>query len=413
VEKGKLLRTWGIQRDVTERVKIEESRKVAEEALRKSEAHFRILVEQASDGIFIADGQGRYLDVNSAGAEMLGYSRDDILGLSIADVVASEEIPRIPLETAHFATGNIVRSEWKFRRKDGSFFPGEVVGRQLPDGRMQGILRDNTERKQAEDSLRRSEERFRVALKNSPVTVFNQDHDLRYTWLYNSQVQPEEHILGKTESDFLDADTDIKLREIKRRVLESGVGVRIEVPVLCEGKKRYFDVTLEPLLDSTGAIVGITGAALDIAKLRELTDKLREEKDKLVQEKLYLESEIQSELGFEKIIGHSPALKEVLKHARVAAPTDATVLLLGETGTGKQLVARSVHQLSPRHDRNFIKLNCAAVPSGLLESELFGYEKGAFTSAANQKPGRVELADKGTLFLDEIGELPLELQPKL
>src|SRR5208337_1388789 len=109
----------------------------------------------------------------------------------------------------------------------------------------------------------------------------------------------------------------------------------------------------------------------------------------------------------------SAALREVLKQARVVATTDSTVLLLGETGTGKELVARSIHSLSSRNDKNFIKLNCAAVPSGLLESELFGHEKGAFTGAVTQKAGRVELADKGTLFLDEIGELPPELQPKL
>ena len=118
-------------------------------------------------------------------------------------------------------------------------------------------------------------------------------------------------------------------------------------------------------------------------------------------------------MGFEEIIGHSASLREVLKKARVVAPLDSTVLLLGETGTGKELVARSVHALSPRHSKTFVKLNCAAVPSGLLESELFGHEKGAFTGAVSQKVGRIELADKGTLFLDEIGELPPELQPKL
>ena len=160
-------------------------------------------------------------------------------------------------------------------------------------------------------------------------------------------------------------------------------------------------------------MIGITAAAVDIARLREMTDRLQEAKDKLVLEKSYLESEIQAELGFEEIIGQSPALRDVLKKARVVAPTDSTVLLLGETGTGKELVARAVHALSSRHGRNFIKLNCAAVPSGLLESELFGHEKGAFTGAVSQKVGRIELADKGTLFLDEIGELPLELQPKL
>jgi transcriptional regulator with GAF, ATPase, and Fis domain len=152
---------------------------------------------------------------------------------------------------------------------------------------------------------------------------------------------------------------------------------------------------------------------VDIAQLREMTDRLQDARDRLAQEKSYLEGEIQKELGFEEIIGRSPALLEVLKNVRVVAPTDSTVLLLGETGTGKELLARSVHSLSARRDKTFIKLNCAAVPLGLLESELFGHEKGAFTSAFNQKIGRIELADKGTLFLDEIGELPLELQPKL
>ena len=152
---------------------------------------------------------------------------------------------------------------------------------------------------------------------------------------------------------------------------------------------------------------------MDIARLRELADSLQDAKEKLAREKSYLEGEIQTELGFEQIIGQSESLRQVLKKARVVAPTDSTVLLLGETGTGKELVARSLHALSTRRDRNFIKLNCAAVPTGLLESELFGHEKGAFTGAVNQKIGRLELADKGSLFLDEVGELLPELQPKL
>jgi transcriptional regulator with GAF, ATPase, and Fis domain len=185
------------------------------------------------------------------------------------------------------------------------------------------------------------------------------------------------------------------------------------VPIWHQGKKYSFDMSIEPVFDSDQKVVGIRGAAVDIARLREMTDRLQDAKDKLAQAKSYLESEIQTELGFEKIIGHSPALREALKKARVVAPIDSTVLLLGETGTGKELVARSLHALSSRKDHTFVKLNCASVPSGLLESELFGHEKGAFTSAVNQKVGRIELADKGTLFLDEIGELPVELQPKL
>ena len=125
--------------------------------------------------------RGKYTDVNSAGVEMLGYTREEILKLSLTDILASEEAARLPLEVGRFAGGATVLSEWKFRRKDGSFFPGEVCGKRLPDGRLQGILRDISERRQAEQALRQSEERFRVALKDSPITVFSQDCELRYT----------------------------------------------------------------------------------------------------------------------------------------------------------------------------------------------------------------------------------------
>ncbi len=141
--------------------------------------------------------------------------------------------------------------------------------------------------------------------------------------------------------------------------------------------------------------------------------EIRTLKDKLAEEKLYLQGEINSGTNFEEIVGESPLLRNVLDQARTVAPSDATVLILGETGTGKELIARAIHRLSTRKDGSFIKLNCAAIPTGLLESELFGHEKGAFTGAISQKIGRLELADKGTLFLDEVGEIPLELQPKL
>jgi formate hydrogenlyase transcriptional activator len=136
-------------------------------------------------------------------------------------------------------------------------------------------------------------------------------------------------------------------------------------------------------------------------------------KDKLTEEKLYLEEEFRSEMGFEQIIGSSPALRHVLQLVETVAPSDSTVLLLGETGTGKELIARAIHERSRRKERTFVKLNCAAIPTGLLESELFGHEKGAFTGAISQKVGRMELADQGTLFLDEVGDIPAEIQPKL
>lgn len=152
------------------------------------------------------------------------------------------------------------------------------------------------------------------------------------------------------------------------------------------------------------------------AKVRELcevTEELGRAKEKLAEEKLYLEEAIDTELGFGEIVGRSDALKLVMEKVAKVAPSEATVLLLGETGTGKELVARAIHRLSKRQGNSFIKLNCAAIPSGRLESELFGHEKGAFTGAVARKLGRLEQADKGTLFLDEIGEIPLSLQPEL
>jgi formate hydrogenlyase transcriptional activator len=135
--------------------------------------------------------------------------------------------------------------------------------------------------------------------------------------------------------------------------------------------------------------------------------------NKLTEEKLYLQDEIRTEYNFEEIVGESLALKHILQQVQTVAPTDSTVLILGETGTGKELIARAIHNLSARRERTFVKVNCAAIPTGLLESELFGHEKGAFTGAITQRIGRFELANRGSLFLDEVGDIPLELQPKL
>jgi formate hydrogenlyase transcriptional activator len=201
--------------------------------------------------------------------------------------------------------------------------------------------------------------------------------------------------------------------------------------IVAEGVKAYCAV---PLLSHDRAIgamnVGRCNAEAfspeDIELLSEVAKQvsiaienaqayrqLAELKDKLAKEKVYLEEEVRTEHNFGEIIGNSAALRKVLKEVETVAPTTSTVLIHGETGTGKELIARALHNLSPRRDRTFVKLNCAAIPTGLLESELFGHEKGAFTGAISYRIGRFELANGGTLFLDEVGDIPLELQPKL
>ena len=163
-------------------------------------------------------------------------------------------------------------------------------------------------------------------------------------------------------------------------------------------------------LEFLSQIAGQVAIAIDNAfAYRQITEL----KDKLTQEKLYLEDELRSEMNFQEIIGNSPVLRRVLRQVEAVAPTGSTVLIHGETGTGKELIARAVHNLSQRQANSFVKLNCAAIPTGLLESELFGHERGAFTGAVTQRIGRFELANQGTIFLDEVGEIPLDLQPKL
>ena len=201
-------------------------------------------------------------------------------------------------------------------------------------------------------------------------------------------------------------------------LVAEGVKTQCVIPLVNQGRAvgvlaiaRTTDNSFTPedvefLKDASGQIAIAIENCLAYREVSEL-------KEKLAQEKLYLESEIRGDIEFGQIVGNSPALKRVLQLVETVAPSDSTVLLLGETGTGKELIARAIHDGSRRKDRTLVKLNCAAIPTGLLESELFGHEKGAFTGAIIQKIGRLELADKGTLFLDEVGDIPLEIQPKL
>jgi len=210
-----------------------------------------------------------------------------------------------------------------------------------------------------------------------------------------------------------------KLRPaVRERLKEESIAALAVVPLgtsngplghLGMGSKRPNNFGQEDL-DILSQISAQISLALDNALAY---GRLNVTRNRLEEERLYLEAEIRAEYNFENLVGKSAALRKVLDQIEIVAPTGSTVLLHGETGTGKELIARAVHSLSPRRDRTFVRLNCAAIPAGLVESELFGHEKGAFTSALMQKRGRFELADRGTLFLDEIGDISLELQPKL
>jgi len=207
-------------------------------------------------------------------------------------------------------------------------------------------------------------------------------------------------------------------RESNQPMIGKGLGCVCCIPLVSRGRvlgllglARRKDNSFR---QEDAEFFGQIGAQIAIAIENALAYReISELKDKLAQENLYLEEENRSEIDFEQIIGKSSVLQHVLELVQTVAPSDSTVLLLGETGTGKELIARAIRDHSQRKERAFVKLNCAAIPTGLLESELFGHEKGAFTGAINQKIGRLELADQGTLFLDEVGDIPLEIQPKL
>jgi PAS domain S-box-containing protein len=391
-----------------------------DEDLRASELRYRRLFETAKDGILILDAKtGEITDVNPFLLNLLGYSLDELVGTRVWEIGPFKDIRECQLAFVELQEKECIRYEsLPLETKDGRRiyveFVSNVYGLSAGTRVIQCNIRDITQRKQTEEALRLSDERFRVALKNSPITVFSQDRDLRYTWSYNSQLPlPTSEKPGKAIDEFFEPGEAARSAEVRRRVLETAVGVRDEMQVTFGGKKHYYDTTIEPVLDAAGHVIGLTGASMDVTAFRELTEQLREAEKKLTEEKLYLEQEIVTELGFGEIVGSSKALQAVMEKVGQVAATDATVLLLGETGTGKELVARAVHRASQRAGNSFIKLNCAAIPSGLLESELFGNERGAFTGAVSKRIGRLELADKGTLFLDEIGEISLALQPKL
>ena len=396
--------------------------KQTEEILRQTEKRFHLLVENARDyAIFMMDTSGRVISWNPGAERLKGYRADEIIGRSFSLFYAPEDVvlgkPDEALRAAA-AQGRFESEGWRIR-KDGSRFWADAVITSIQDGRgtLSGfvkITRDFTERKKAEEALKHSEQQMRSLFEFSPDAIITSNPEGKITEV-NARM---ESLFGYKRAELLGQSIEILVPERFRhmhlgyrndytahaRTRPMGAGLEL-YGLRKDGSEFPIDIMLAPVDTPDGRLI--------LSTIRDLSEKKKAEERirRSEQEKRYLEEELQN--SFEEIIGESSGLKHVLKQVETVAPMDATVLILGETGTGKELIARAIHRLSRRRDRTFVKLNCAAIPSGLLESELFGHERGAFTGAIAQKIGRLELAHQGTLFLDEVGDIPLELQPKL
>jgi PAS domain S-box-containing protein len=399
-----------LARDITKR-------KRAERALVESEQRFRLLMEHAADAFFLIDTEGRLVDVNESACTSLGYTREELLTMSVPDLgVPREEVEKVLKE---FTPDEPLTREGIQRRKDGTSFPVEVrigafeVGK---DKYRLALARDITERKQAEAALRDSKQRFAGILHSAMDAIVTIDHDRRIT-LFNEAAQ---RIFGCSADEACGQPVERFLSEEFQRALDECLGAEQE-----QGDQRYLWVPdgiaalradgEEFPVEATISRAQIGGKELCTIILRDINERMRAEEEirRLELERGYLREEVATQLNLYEFVGSSTSMQRVLRDIETVAPTDSTVLISGETGTGKELVARAIHKASRRKDAAMVKVNCAVLSEGLIESEMFGHEKGAFTGAVSRKIGRFELADGGTIFLDEIGELPPELQTKL
>ncbi|MBZ5696053.1 MAG: sigma 54-interacting transcriptional regulator [Acidobacteriia bacterium] len=442
-------------RDVTDR-------KLAEEAIRLSEERFRRLVAEVKDyAILMLDPQGRVQSWNEGAERIEGYQADEIIGRHFSCFYPSEDIERgKPEEGLRIAArdGRWEDEGWRIR-KDGSRYWASVVVTALhdPSGKVLGftkVARDITERQRAREAF--VLEITNALLSNLDITKLLsaigacvrqlKEFDYATLALYDADTKMlRMHLIGSApglaafpaENLVPVAGSPPGWVYVSRKplVLKGLPGERlpVELPPYVRsqfvksacwiplvgreaslGTLNLFSQRQEAFSgDDLGVLTQMANQAAVALDNALAFQRISDLNKRLAEEKLYLEDELRPENSFEEIVGQSKELKRVLKQIETVAPTDSTVLILGETGTGKELLARAVHDLSPRRDAAFVKMNCAAVPAGLLESELFGHEKGAFTGAFAQRIGRFELAHRGTLFLDEVGEIPLDLQPKL
>ena len=418
-ESGKIVKWYGTTIDI-------EDRKQREETLRAREQSWRQIIDNIPGFVNAAGATGTPEFFNRPEQEYFGKTNEELKDWGRIGVIHPEDLPSvIEAWATSLETGQNLDIEARFRRADGVYrwFQMRAVPARDAEDKISdwyALHTDIEDRKRAEEMLRQSEAELRtitdtvrqpiVVLAPDGVTLYANQVALDNTGLTLDEVIKEGFLERACHPD----DLNRVLLDERRVGLLEGVPFDLEMRLLRKsGQYRWHLMQYNPLKDEGGQIVRWYVTATDVDDRKKAEKLLRNENVRLAQENVYLEEQIRSEMGFEQIIGSSPALKHVLELVETVAPNDSTVLLLGETGTGKELIARAIHERSRRKAKTFVKLNCAAIPTGLLESELFGHEKGAFTGAIIQKAGRMELADQGTLFLDEVGDIPIDIQPKL
>lgn len=441
----------------------------AEDALPRSEERWQAVFENSSIGVALADLGGRFAAANSAYQRLLGHTEEELRKLSYADIIHEDDREANRARVTELLDGRRQQFQIEERhwRKDGSLIwvnvnVSLVPGTESMPRFMMVLVEDITERKRLEQELKHERDRLRLLLDLNNSFASNLDlrqlfraisAGLRYVMRSDAAVlsllELKTDEIRVYAADFPEGKGFLKEGSV--HPIEGSVGGRVfrtAKPLVFNDVPAWLSPEIQDLLAKEGLQSGCAlplirrGRVLGILSLASLREnaftqedvnflgqvadqvaiaaenalryhQVTESRERLAEERLYLEDEIRRERDFGEIVGKSPALKPVLKQVKTVAATDSTVLILGETGTGKELIARAIHDLSSRRDRTFVRADCASIPAGLLESELFGHEKGAFTGAIAREIGRVELANKGTLFLDEVSDIPLELQSKL